>query len=268
MEKEIELAIIGDLAFNKDITPYGEKTSMGGSAYYSAVGASKYCENVGIVAKVGDDFDLEYLEKRKINIEGVKIVKGGQTARFVLYQHQDGNRDFKAERGVAVSVDTSIFPRSYLNAKYIHLATSLPEHYLVWINVLRTQISSSTIISADAFEQYVKEYPDLTREVLKLVGMIFLNEEELNLLSQFGELSFRVPIILKKGPLGAVYIEGEKTIRSPAPRVKAIETTGAGDILAGVFLALRAGNFPVEKALEEAVKTASYSVTEFGVEHL
>lgn len=98
--------------------------------------------------------------------------------------------------------------------------------------------------------------------------MVFLNEEELRILQQFGELSVFVPVILTKGPLGAVYIEGETIIDVPAPRVNAIDTTGAGDILAGVFLAQRAQNIPIEIALERAVQIASQSTTQFGIEHI
>jgi len=264
--KEIDIAIIGDLAFNHDITSSGEKTSVGGSAYYSAVGASRFSEKVGIVAKIGEDFDLSYLHKRSIDTEGVRLVSSEKSCRFVLRQHLDGTREFSAERGVARTVETEIFPKTYIRAKYIHLATQLPAHCLIWMNALENNVEG--IISADSFEVFVKQFPDLTRRVFEKAGMIFTNEAELQILRQLGEVSFESPMILKKGAAGAVYINEGETIAVEAPKVEVVETTGAGDILAGAFLALRAKNIPVERALKKAVYLASRSITNFGVEHI
>ena len=45
-----------------------------------------------------------------------------------------------------------------------------------------------------------------------------------------------------------------------------MDDTGAGEILAGVYLALRAHGLPAARALGYAVRAASSSVTEFGVD--
>lgn len=264
--KEIDIVVIGDLAFNHDITPNGEKTSIGGAAYYSAVGASRFSKEVGVVAKVGGDFDLSYLYRRFIDTEGVRVIPDGKTCRFVLIQHPDNTREFSAERGVAATVETEILPKTYMRAKYIHLATQLPAHCLIWMDALESNIEG--VISADSFEVFVEQFPDLTRQVFERAGIIFTNETELQMLRQFGEVSFEVPLILKKGAAGVVYIDGSEVVAVQAPKVKVVETTGAGDILAGAFLALRVKGVPVTKALEEAVYLASQSITNFGVEHI
>lgn len=170
--------------------------------------------------------------------------------------------------GLAAEADPSIFPISYLSAKYIYLATLLPNQHLLWIQNLGSKGIDKSRIAANAFELYVREYPELTKIVLSNVGTAFLNEEELNTLKQYGELMLSIPIVLTKGSLGAVYINGDETISVPAPKVNVVDTTGAGDTLAGVFLALRVQNIPIEQALTEAVKIASTSITEFGVEYI
>ena len=45
-----------------------------------------------------------------------------------------------------------------------------------------------------------------------------------------------------------------------------VDDTGAGEILAGVYLALRARGLAEDQALGYAVRAASSSVTEFGVD--
>lgn len=274
MSKErLDVVIVGDLAFNEDriVTddqPIVVQTSYGGSAYYCAVGASTQQGEAGVVATVGPDFNLSRLTNRGIDIDGVTVVPEEKTARFILTQYPNNTRDFAEERGVARNLHTESFPTTYLTAQYIHLATGPPEHHLIWVETLNRRISEATTLSADTFEAFAKNHPQETSRVLQAVGMIFINEEEFRILRQFGTVSFSVPTILKKGPAGAVYIAGNQTIEIPAPPVEVVETTGAGDVLAGVFLALRAQGVPVEQALKKAVNVASQSVTEFGVEHL
>lgn len=262
--RNIELAIVGDIAWNHDITPSGQKISPGGAAYYSSVGATRFSQNVGTVAKVGKDFDLSLLTRRKIDTEGVKVTEEGKTCRFVLTQHEDNTREFEAIRGVADTVETSIFPERYSDARYIHLPTQLPQHALIWLDFLKGHKG----ISVDSFEAFVKDWPDLTKEMFKRASMIFTNESEWETLSAFGAEFTKKPILIKRGKDGATYINEGKSTTIAAPSVDAIETTGAGDVLAGAFLAQRAKNIPVGLALKNAVGVASLSVTEFGVEHI
>lgn len=262
--KEIELAIVGDIAWNHDITPAGQKISAGGAAYYSAVGASHFSENIGTVARVGNDFDLDLLKRKGIDIEGITIIPGGKTCRFVATQHANNTRNFEAERGVAGIVETNIFPNRYLSAQFIHLSTQLPEHTLIWLDFL----VGHGKVSVDSFEPFVENFPELTREMFRRANIIFTNEAEWKVVRQFGEEFNEKPLIIKRGKDGAVYVHGNQNIAVPAPQVKAVEVSGAGDILAGAFLAQRAKGVSIEKALLNAVNLASLSVTEFGVEHI
>ncbi len=262
--KEIGLAIVGDIAWNHNITPTGQKISPGGAVYLSAIGASHFSENVGTVARVGDDFDLTLLKRRGIDIEGIKVIPGGKTCHFVAIQHEDNTREIQVERGVAGIVETNIFPNRYLSAQYIHLSTQLPEHALIWLNFLDNHDN----ISVDSFEPFVESFPELTREMFRRANMIFANETEWSAIQQFGEEFEDKPLIIKRGKNGAVYRFRNETITIPAPQVNAVEVSGAGDVLAGAFLAQRAKGVILETALLNAVNLASLSVAKFGVEHI
>ena len=50
------------------------------------------------------------------------------------------------------------------------------------------------------------------------------------------------------------------------PAAQVVDGTGAGEILAGTYLALRARGLPEGRALDNAVRAATSSVTEFGVD--
>lgn len=260
----IELAIVGDIALNKDVTPHGTITSPGGASYYSAVGASHFIKSVGVVSRVGADFDRSLLQRRRIDTKGVRVIPGEDTCRFVITQHPDNTRDFEAIRGAAQIVDTDIIPDDYLSARYIHLPTQLPEHAITWLKLL----SSHGGVSVDSFEAFTKQWPDLTLEMFRLANLIFTNEVEWQQLKEYGSEFFDKPTIIKLGKKGAVYRNGDEQIEVPAPKVTALETTGAGDVLAGAFLAQRTKGTSIENSLKEAVNLASLSVEEFGVEHI
>lgn len=263
MVKEVQVAFVGDIALNEDRTPHGSEVSPGGAAYYSMVGAAAFNPDVGVVAKIGKDFDPQLVKRRNVDTAGIHQVDG-ETCRFILTQHADNTRDFSAERGVAEEVDIQIFPDDYWNAQFIHLPTQLPEHALQWLDYLEGHGN----ISVDPFEAFVEQYPELTRYMLEDADFIFINEEEYAKLRPSTQALEDRPVVLKMGAKGAMYISPQETYTFPAPKVQALETTGAGDILAGAFLAQLASSIAIPTALENAIQLASLSVTQFGVEHI
>ena len=66
-------------------------------------------------------------------------------------------------------------------------------------------------------------------------------------------------------PGGAEYLAEEAKFRIPAPPADEVDPIGAGEILAGTFLALRTRGLAEEPALTYAVAAATRSVAEFGV---
>lgn len=260
---KINVAIIGDLAIGENITPSGSKTSPGGAAYYSMIGAVNFSPNIGIVAKIGDDFERKILEDRGVDARGVKQISG-KSCRFIAIQHEDNTREVIAERGVAETVDPKIMPRDYLSAQFIHLATQLPEHALIWLEYLR----GHPAISVDTFEDFVELYPEESKKMLDLAGMIFINLTEYKALGLTEHSYPHKPVVLKLGKDGVIYRSPKETISIPALKVTTVETSGAGDVLAGAFLTLLSLGVSTATALEKATHLASQSVTQFGVEHL
>jgi sugar/nucleoside kinase (ribokinase family) len=270
MKESIGQVIIGDLAFQKTITPHGERDEVAGSAFYCAIAASTIAEvgTVGVIARIGEDFDLAPLQKRGINTQGVAIIRGGQTARFFHTENADRTRNFVANFGVAATVDLTQYPDEYKMATWVHLSTSEPAKQLKWINHLK-QIMPHIIISADAFEKFAKELPELSYQVMQAVDLFFLNEEELSWLQKFyPRLTISKAVILKKGENGAEYIDPNYSVTVSSPKVKVVDTTGAGETLATVYMVLRCNGATIESALKQAAQLASKEVTAFGIEHL
>lgn len=118
-------------------------------------------------------------------------------------------------------------------------------------------------------------YQEISPELLELCDWIIPNETE------FRELSGQLPTsdeILKSfrpgknsvitlGSQGAVYISADGQLtKVSAPKVTAIDTTGAGDAFVGAFAySLASGSDPVS-AMTLGIKVASFSVTRKGAQ--
>lgn len=265
---EIKVIIVGHIAFNKDITISGTRVSIGGAAFYSAVGASLGGgNNSGIVALVGEDFDLNKLSNLSIDLTGIQTIKDKKTARFTVTQLENNSRTFSANWGVANDVESNVYPIKYSSAPFVHLSTAPPQQQLEWIKIIR-EVNPKTLISVDTFEQFAIDYPDESLMAMKEADFIFINKEEASILDFKNSPLFSKPHILKLGADGAIYRDKKSYFHIKAPVVKVIDTTGAGDVLAGVFLSQIAKGETKKAALKTAVKLASNSIRRFGVNHL
>jgi sugar/nucleoside kinase (ribokinase family) len=257
------LVLIGHVGFATNRTAHGAKTSLGGAGYATAFAASALLNGgVGLVAQVGQDFDLAALSRLNLEIAGVAALPGA-SARFYIHQLDDGTRSFRSELGVAAGPRLDLFPASYLGAKYVHLGTAPPDQQLTWLRFLRDK-GCSAQISVDMFEHFVSTEPDACREASDLADMIFLNQAEYNGLYNENHWP-KAPTILKHGPGGADFIADGMSRHVSAPTVREVDPIGAGEVLAGTFLALCARGLQEIEALNYAVSAASSSVMESGV---
>ena len=71
----MSLLIIGSVAFDAIETPFGKTDKIvGGAATYASLSASYFCNNVKIVAVVGEDFHQEDIEEfiSSVSLYGTK----------------------------------------------------------------------------------------------------------------------------------------------------------------------------------------------------
>ncbi len=71
-------------------------------------------------------------------------------------------------------------------------------------------------------------------------------------------------VIITLGVKGAFYTNGKRELIVPSVKVKAVETTGAGDAFNGGLATALAEGMPIERALQFATCTAAISVTRLG----
>lgn len=257
-----DLVLIGHVGFATDRTANGTVTYPGGSGFATAFAAAALLDGVGLVAQIGGDFDPGILRLLRIDMEGVAVLPGA-SATFFIDQSRGGRLSFDSDLGVAAEPSFDLFPASYFRARYVHLGTAPPRQQLAWLKFLREK-GCRAQVSVDMFEPFAAAEPDACRQVCDRADLIFLNEAEFQHLYH-GRPYPNAPTILKHGPAGVEFLTGGARHPVPAPPAEEVDPIGAGEILAGTFLALRARGLGEDRALTYAVTAAARSVTELGI---
>ncbi|MXV50950.1 sugar kinase [Pedobacter sp. HMF7647] len=281
----MSLVIIGTVAFDAIETPFGKTDKIvGGAATYASLAASYFCENVKIVAVVGDDFpekDIEDFKNHHIDVEGLQIKKGEKSFFWSGKYHNDMNsRDtLVTELNVLADFDP-IIPESYQDCEYLLLGNLTPKVQETTIKRLKNR---PKLIVLDTMNFWMDVALNDLLETIKMVDVLTINDAEARQLS--GEYSLVKAaekilqmgpkyLIIKKGEHGALLFGEGKVFSAPAlPLAEVFDPTGAGDTFAGGFIGYlaRVGtvNFNnMKNAIIFGSAVASLCVEKFGTEKI
>ena len=110
---------------------------------------------------------------------------------------------------------------------------------------------------------------------LKKIDWLIPNENEFQIISGLDvtdenilEFSKTIPcnLLVTQGEQGVLYVENDEIIKFKAPKVDAIDTTGAGDAFVGSFVYGLSKDLKVNDAINLAIDKASLSVTKRGTQ--
>ncbi|AZA10839.1 ribokinase [Corynebacterium gerontici] len=255
----------------------GGGVAPGGKGANQAVAAALRGADVHVVGAVGDDSyadpALALLKAAGVHLEEVETVPGS-TGLAVITVAADGENSIVVVPGANASVDATFVQR---HARTIREADVL---------LLQGEIPASGIEAAVALSQgrviinlapVVKVAP----ETLLHADPIMANEHEAGLiLEQLGRTGDGSPealarellragfpsAVLTLGAKGALVADQSGLELVQSPRVKAVDTTGAGDAFAGAFCAAVLGGAGLREAAQESVRVAAFSVTGYGAQ--
>ncbi len=281
-----KLVIVGTVAFDAIETPFGKTDKiLGGAATYIGLSAANF-DNVdaAAVSVVGGDFPQEYLDlltDRKVNIDGVEIVKDGKTFFWSGKYHNDMNsRDTLVTELNVLEHFNPIVPESYKDAEVVMLGNL---HPAVQQGVLDQMTKKPKLAILDTMNFWMDIALDDLKAVIKNVDVITINDEEARQLS--GEYSLVIAarkihemgpkyVVIKKGEHGALLFHNDDMFYAPAlPLEEVFDPTGAGDTFAGGFAGYLAktGDYSFEnmkRAIIYGSTLASFCVEKFGTERM
>jgi sugar/nucleoside kinase (ribokinase family) len=277
----MSLVIVGSVAFDTIETPCVRKEQIvGGSCTYCALAAS-YFVRPGIVAVVGDDFPketIDFFKKRRIDLQGLKVVPGGKTFHWQGRYGEDPNQR------TTIRTDLNVFqdfrpeiPASYRKADILFLANIDPDLQ----EIVFRQVETPKLTAMDTIGLWIENKREALLRVLKKVDIFFGNDEEIRMITGERNLIKAGKRILEMGPSILVLKKGEHgalvfnrdflfgCVAHPAENV--VDPTGAGDTFAGGFLGYldKTGLITPREIRRAAVYgsvMASFTIEDFGIE--
>lgn len=211
--------------------------------------------------------------KEKLQISGVdtSLIKtvDKPTGHAIIQVNKDGENSIIIHGGANQTFNDNDIEEVLNSAKAGDFLLLQNEINAVKKVLQRTQNKDLTVVFNPApMTDVLKNYP------LELVDIFILNEVEgetltdkndsNEILNTMQKLYPKSRIVLTLGKEGVIYADNKQRIKTAALKVKAIDTTGAGDTFIGYFLAELMLGSEIEKCLEMGVKASALCVTRRG----
>jgi ribokinase len=236
-------------------------TSPGGKGANQAYAAAKLAGSVAMVGRVGDDeFGREMrqnLASAGCAIEDVKIVPGASGVALIAVA-DSGENCIVVVPGANHLLGPADVGDLFEGCAVVLLQLETPIETV--IAAARFAKQRNALVILDPAPAPAEGLP---RELLESIDVLTPNETEAAILAD--SLDGHT-VIFKLGERGCELRTGGKSIRIPAIRVNAIDTTAAGDVFNAALAVALSEGAELEAACRFAVKAAAVSVTRLGAQ--
>lgn len=252
----------------------------GGKGANQAVAAARAGAEVHFLGAVGeDDFGaqaLEELQREGIDVDGITRLSTASTGLAAIVVDDQGENQIAVASGANAELDPQRVEQWLRRldppAEAVCLLNlEIPDPPLVTAARWASEAGIATLVvnpaPARALPHALLELgPILTPNAGELAALAGYGAEEADPEPAARELSGRsgAPVIVTLGAEGAIMVTGRDSRRVPAPPVRAVDATGAGDAFNGALAAALAGGHDLVRAVQRAVLAGSRAVGAHG----
>jgi ribokinase len=239
----------------------------GGKGANQAVAAARLGSAVAMVGRVGNDAQGSWLRGalsgERVDVTHVREDRHAPTGMALIAVDARGENTIVVSPGANASV----------SAKDVRAARDLVG--AAEVVLLQHEVPEEAVAAAiETAGGTVVLNPAPARGLAGRVDVLVPNRGELEALAHASgdpitlarSIAGARAVVVTLGADGAVVVEGERVERVPAPRVKAVDTTGAGDAFCGALAQALADRAELVEAVRWAVRVAAVSVTRHGAQ--
>lgn len=244
--------------------------NCGGKGLNQSIALSRAGVNVwhaGMIGEEGSDLKEKCIQNG-VNVDFIRTV-GGRSGHTIIQVDKEGNNSIILFGGANRCISETFIDE---------VLSAFEEGDMI---ILQNEISLTDVIIRKAYEKglsIVLNPSPYNEEIDKFdldkVSYLFLNEiegEQMTgerdpdlILREIHKKYPRIKVVLTLGEDGSIYSDGEHVCRQEAFKVKATDTTAAGDTFTGFFIsALLKGSAP-EEGLRLASRASALTVTKPG----
>jgi sugar/nucleoside kinase (ribokinase family) len=225
--------------------------TVGGGAAITAVAAARLGLRVATVSGLSAHADA-LLRRERVRTLNLRRVREPHALTVALSTTRD--RAFVTFNGINDRLQprlATVLSRRRWSAAHVHFAFS-PDRCAAWARIVADIRSGGASTSWDfGWDESLARRPGF-RDLVAAIDFVFMNEPESRLYARAARAARAA--IVKLGARGSRWLADGVRVRAAAPRVRAVDTTGAGDAFNGAFLfamlrgrsprgCLEAGNF-------------------------
>jgi len=248
------------------------RDDLGGKGLNQAVAAARAGAVTIMSASVGDDEPAVRVRSR-LSAEGISsdhlIANEGSSDRTTVFVMPDGENAIvtsalKSRSVLAKDVDGAFGGLG--PGDVLLMQGNLSQHTTLALAELATLQAMKVVLNPSPISfDYTEIWPH--------VAVSVLNEDECIVLSgrpdvESGAQHLRGQgvraVVVTRGPRSVLIVEGSRSTEVEVPRVKAVDTTGAGDVFCGVLAAGVEAGMNLEDSGRWAARGASITVTRPG----
>jgi ribokinase len=223
--------------------------ACGGSAANTIVGLARLGCKVGFVGKVAGDREgallLEDFRREDVDTAGVVRAEHGDSGHVIGFVDEKGDRALYIDSGVNDTIRLHEVRAKYVSqARFLHLTSFVGEESFQTQKQL-LEMLPETRVSFDPGALYARKGLNQLEPIIKKSYVLMPNASELKLIT--GEedyckgadvlIGMGVKILAVKLGIDGCYVtDGRERLRVEAFKVKAVDTTGAGDAFCAGFL--------------------------------
>jgi ribokinase len=239
----------------------------GGKGANQAVAVARLGGAVAMVGRVGADpqggWLRDGLSVEKVDVRHVRSDREAPTGMALIAVDPTGENTIVVSPGANARVS----PKDVAGAGELVAEAD--------VLLLQHEIPTEAVAAAiETARGTVVLNPAPARGLVGSVDVLVPNRGELESLAGGGgdpvtlarSLAGTKAVVVTLGAEGAVVVEGDRFERVPAPRVRAVDTTGAGDAFCGALAGALAEGATLVEAARWAVRVAAVSVTRPGAQ--
>jgi ribokinase len=274
------LVFVGHVSVDEIENVNGSKVQPGGAALYAATAARTLSTNVTLISAVGKDYEFpEAL--RLLNSRDVKMYKMPSTRFRIKYDNRWEAHYLKTVHGAGSRITSRNISAKWLTPNSVFHVSPMRATKVAGILAKIKKMSPQTKVSINTWMDYVRESRK-SRKILKDLALkadfFILNDSEAKALTETDSISTALRLLKAKmlivtlGSLGAI-ISGEDREMQMIPALnippeKIVDTTGAGDVWCGAFLATYNLTMDLTKSVSVASIISSIKCSDWGFNSL
>lgn len=257
----------GETQASKSLTLFCGGKGLNQSIALSKCGVEVW--HAGAVGEKDSDMLLEELTRADVNIDLI-IKKQGNTGHAIIQKEANGQNCILLYGGANQAITKEDVDQAlayFEKGDYLVLQNEISQ--IEYIMEKAHEKGMKIVLNPSPMNELISTYP------LEKVDFFLLNEIEAQeicgesgtgdeLIEKIANRFPKAQIVLTLGAEGSIYQNAEKMLHQDIYKVKAVDTTAAGDTYTGYFIGSVMKGEAIEKALEYASKASAISVTRHG----